>query len=139
MGPSTTLFFLGIEIDTVAQQLRMPAGKLVCIKCTLQYWSQIHVINPTKQQLQSLIRLLNHTASVVPPGCTFMQEIISNMKSPAHLEQQTCLMSGAKADIAWWLSFIDNWNGVGFFHPLAMLQSTKWSSQTFLVPGVAVP
>ena len=139
VGPSTTLFFLGIEIDTVAQQLHMPAGKLVHIKRTLQHWSQIYVINPTKQQLQSLIRLLNHTASVVPPGHTFMQEIISNMKNPAHLEQQTCLMSGAKADIAWWLSFIDNWNRVGFFHPLAMLQSTKWSSQTFLAPGVAVP
>ena len=69
-GLSTTLSFLGIEIEMVAQQLRLPAKKLVRIKHTLRHGSQ--TTNPTKRQLQSLIWLLNHAASVVPPGCTFM-------------------------------------------------------------------
>ena len=111
VGPTTSLTFLGIEIDTVAQQLRLPEEKLCRLKRTLARWSESK--NPTKRQLQSLIGLLNHAASVVPPGRTFIRELIANMKRPAHLEQRTRLTAEAKADIAWWRLFVDDWNGVG--------------------------
>ena len=111
VGPTTTLTFLGIEIDTVAQQLRLPADKLGRLKRTLLYWSESK--NPTKRQLQSLIGLLNHAASVVPPGRTFTRELIANMKRPSRPEQRTRLTALAKADIAWWRLFVDDWNGVG--------------------------
>ena len=87
-GPSSSLTFLGIEIDTVAQQLRLPENKLQQLKRTLATnWSNTK--NPTKHQLQSLIGLLNHPASVVPPGLTFIRELIENMKHPTLLDQRT--------------------------------------------------
>ena len=44
-----------------------------------------------------------------------MRGLIENMKRPTHLDQRTRLTAGAKADIAWWLMFVDGWNGVGLF------------------------
>ena len=103
-GPSTTLSFLGIEVDVVAQQLCLPAEKLVRVKHMLRHWSQ--TTNPTKRQLQSFIGLLNHAASVVPLSCTFMQEIISNMEKTSspratdspHVWGSPSLMTGKEWD-----------------------------------------
>ena len=37
------------------------------------------------------------------------------MKHPTRLDQRTRLTAGGKADIAWWLVFVDSWNGIGLF------------------------
>ena len=112
-GPTTSLTFLGIEMDTVAQQLRLPQEKLRRLKRVLLRWTTTS--NPTKRQLQSLIGLLNHAASVIPPGRSFLRGLIEDMKRPARLDQPTRLTAEAKADIAWWLLFVESWNGVGLF------------------------
>ena len=112
MGPASCLTFLGIEFDTVAQELRLPREKLTRLKSTLRHWSAS--TNPTKRQLQSLIGILKHAASVVRPGHLFCRHIIENMKKPRALEQRTRLTHGAKSDIAWWLLFAEEWNGVSF-------------------------
>ena len=70
-GPATSLTFLGIEIDTVQQELRLPAKKLRRLQQTLAHWAS--KINPTKLELQSLIGLLSHAATVVRPGRIFMR------------------------------------------------------------------
>ena len=88
----------------------------------LTRWSESK--NPTKCQLQSLIGLLNYAASVVPPGHTFIRELIANMKRPAHLKQRTRLTAEPKANIAWWRLFVDDWNGVRL---LPQLASTPFS------------
>ena len=112
-GPSTSLTFLGIEIDTVDQVLRLPDVKLAHLKRTLHRWQSTKY--PTKRELQSLIGLLNHAAAVVRPGRSFVRNLIENMKTPRLLDQPTRLTAKAKADIAWWLFFVEDWNGVGFF------------------------
>ena len=64
-GSTTSLTFLDVEIDTVAEVFHLPAYKLARPKPTLEHWSRM--TTATKHQLQSLISLLNHTTSVVPP------------------------------------------------------------------------
>ena len=56
-GPSTVLTFLGIEIDTVRQELRLPQNKMERICTLLREWAGRQ--NPTKRQLQSLIGQLS--------------------------------------------------------------------------------
>ena len=130
---SSSLTFLRIEIDTVARQLRLPTNKLQQLKRTLANWSNTK--NPTKRQLQSLIRLLNHVASVVPPDRMFMHDLIENMKRPTFLDQRTRFTAGAKEDIAGWFMFTDGWNGVGFFPRLTMNPSPRWWSPMPQVGG----
>ncbi len=62
-GPTTSLTFLGIEIDTVAGQLRLPADKMAQLTATISGWKERR--SCTKNQLQSLIGLLNHACKVV--------------------------------------------------------------------------
>ena len=65
-GPSTTITFLGIEIDSVAQVLRLPDKKLNRLRGMLAEWEGRR--SATKHQLQSLIGHLSHASKVVKPG-----------------------------------------------------------------------
>lgn len=63
VGPSTTLNFLGITIDSERQELRLPKDKLASLKATLSHWERHR--STTKRELQVLIGQLNHAATVV--------------------------------------------------------------------------
>ena len=109
-GPATTITFLGIEIDTLKQEIRLPHSKL---KHTLALWSRKRVA--TKRELQVLLGHLNHAATVVPAGKPFLRhiiEIMSPLKQADHLNIQ------CRSDLAWWYCFVESWNGVNFFHSL---------------------
>ncbi len=59
-GPTTTITFLGIEIDTIAGQLRLPADKMVRLTAAIAEWGDRR--SCPKNHLQSLIGL----------GCSIM-------------------------------------------------------------------
>jgi hypothetical protein len=72
-GPITTLTFLGIDIDTTQQQIRLPQEKLLRLSPAIaSQMKQASHPSPwgsgRKRQLLSLIGLLNHAATVVRPG-----------------------------------------------------------------------
>ena len=112
-GPATTLCFLGIKIDSRAQELRLPQEKLHRLKELLGQWSGRKVA--TKQQLQCLLGHLGHAARVVRPGRTFLRELIRTMSRPKHSYHKVRLNVQCKADIQWWNMFCHRWNGISFF------------------------
>ena len=65
----------------------------------------------TKRDLLSLIGLLNHAATVVRPGRTFLRSLIVASTSVKHLDHHITLRAQARADIAWWYTFVSSWNG----------------------------
>ena len=73
VGPSTCLPFLGIVIDSVAQELRLPADKLTRIRSLLTEWGNRK--RCTKHDLQSLAGQLQHAASIVRPGRSFIRRL----------------------------------------------------------------
>ncbi len=120
-GPATTLTFLGIEIDSLLCQLRLPRDKLENLTRILDHWMLRrhppgHSATPrrtgTKRDLLSLIGLLNHAAAVVRPGRTFLRSLIDASTTVKHLDHHITLRAQARADIAWWYTFISSWNGV---------------------------
>ena len=66
-GP-TCLVFLGIEIDTVAGQLRLPGEKLKRLQALLRQWGNRKVCS--RKDLESLVGMLNHACKVVRAGKT---------------------------------------------------------------------
>ena len=112
-GPSTSIIFLGILIDSLKQELRLPEAKLVQLLNSLRLWSRRR--SATKRELQSLIGQLNHAAAVVRPGRSFMCHLIDTMAIPRRQHHWVRLNLQCKADIAWWLSFVRGWNGVALF------------------------
>ena len=57
-GPSTVVTFLGIEVDTVAMELRLPQKKVSKLKSLVKEWLGRHSYR--KKELQSLVGKLQH-------------------------------------------------------------------------------
>ena len=60
IGPASTLTFLGIELDSVALQIRLPADKLADVQASLRRWRV--KLSCIKTELLSLIGTLSHAA-----------------------------------------------------------------------------
>ena len=91
-GPATTLTFLGIEIDTVSRELRLPRLKLARLKDTVEHWATRHSM--TKHQLEVLIGQLNDAAQVVPTGHPFLRNLLdakSLLSKPRHFMRAAVL------------------------------------------------
>lgn len=116
-GPTTALGFLGILIDTRVFELRIPAEKLQRLKQLLQRWSRR--TSCTRKDLESLLGHLSHAATVVTQGRTFLRQLfhlLSLERAPHH---HIRLNAGARADLLWWTTFLQDWNGTSFFHTAA--------------------
>lgn len=106
---TTTLTFLGLELDTLKFEIRLPTDKLEHLK------SEIKAIQnkrtATLRKLQSWIGTLNYACAVVPPGRTFLRRIVNLTRGL----QNRSLDREARADMKAWAIFLDHFNGKGFF------------------------
>ena len=81
-GPTTSIVFLGILIDSVKFTLSLPQDKLSRLKATISSWQSRR--SASKHQLQQLLGHLNHAATVVRPGRSFLRALIEASKHPRH-------------------------------------------------------
>ena len=117
-GPTTCLTFLGIEMDTQVSQLRLPAAKLHRLRLLLEDWGDRKVCS--RQELESLLGLLNHACKVVRSGRSFLCRMIDLLHSVAMhplIPHPIRLNREFRSDLAWWRLFIVQWNGVSFLPP----------------------
>ena len=71
--------------------------------------------NASKHELQRLLGYLSHAATVVRPGRAFLRRLIDIRKKPQLPAQRVRLNLDCQADLAWWATFIEEWNGVALF------------------------
>ena len=108
-GPTTCLPFLGIELDTEAMEIRLPADKLLQLRETIREW--IGRKAGRKRALLSLIGLLNHACKAVREGRSFLRRLIDVSASVQKLDGFVRLNASAQSDIYWWKEFATAWNG----------------------------
>ena len=87
-GSTTCLSFLGIELDTQALQLRLPAKKLSRLQSLIKLWQGKK--SCVKRDLLSLIGQLQHASRVVKPDRTFLRRMIplSTVATSPHQTEQ---------------------------------------------------
>jgi hypothetical protein len=124
-GPTESLIFLGILIDTSKMELRLPAEKLTELKSIIGQWKYRHA--STKRQLLSLIGKLAHAAKIVKPGRTFLRRMLDVAHGVKDLNHYVKLKSDFKSDLAWWEYFLEQWNG------LSMMESLHHNQAPFAV------
>ena len=73
-GPSTTLEFMGIILDTVWMEVRLPADKVERIQASLALFQTKKTC--TLKELQFPIGTLNFACKDIPPGRPFLQRMI---------------------------------------------------------------
>lgn len=129
VGPTTRLVFLGIELDTIAMEARLPAEKLSRLRSSIHTWQGRK--SCTKRELLSLIGDLQHASSVVSPGRTFLRRMIQTStigKKPYH---HIRLGRDFRSDLTWWGLFLEAWNGV------SLLRAVKRDSPDIVITSDA--
>ena len=123
-GPATVLEFMGIILDSVRMEARLPADKIEGLRVAFASFQARK--SCTLKELQSLIGTLNFACKVIPPGRPYLQRMIDltrNIKQPHH---HIKLSAGFFKDLEMWKQFIVNWNGASFF------LSSAWEDSTCL-------
>ena len=110
-GPATAITFTGVELDSVAMELRLPLEKLARLKSTLGGWRGRKACR--KRELLSLIGVLAHACKVVRSGRPFLRRLIDLSMSVRRLDQFVRLNWEARSDVEWWWHFCEKWNGIG--------------------------
>ena len=109
-GPSTQLTFLGITLDTVHMEARLPADKIARIKQMTTSW--LTKKNATKREILSLIGLLQHATKIVKCGRTFVSRMYATASKVKEIDFYTRLNKDFRSDLCWWHIFVDTWNGL---------------------------
>jgi hypothetical protein len=105
----TTVSFLGIELDTVLMEARLPQEKYE--KATTLVAETLHRSSVKYSELESLVGFLAFASKVVRSSRPFLREMytaLSRTPRTHHIR----ITGDLKKDLAWWDEFLPQWNGI---------------------------
>ncbi|KAM8945646.1 uncharacterized protein RCH25_048954 [Pelodytes ibericus] len=108
-GPVTCLCFLGIELDSVAGECRLPMDKLIGLRADISAAMGLRKIR--LQQLQSLLGKLNFACKIMPMGRVFNRRLAAATAGVSHPTHFIRLTPPLIADLAVWQLFLADYNG----------------------------
>ncbi len=97
-GPTTSITYLGIHLDTIQMFAAIPLAKRTELILTLRKWLTRAYCSLT--ELQSLIGSLMWVAQVAPHGRTFIQSLINRTKGKNRGSVRVKINKRCKDDIA---------------------------------------
>lgn len=108
-SPRTNIVYLGLVIDTVAQEVRVPTEKLDCAVNLIR--DSLSRKRVCKRYLQQIIGYLGFLCRAVRGGRSHLRRLIDlchTLKAPHHFLH---LSVGTKLDLQLWLEFLQEFNG----------------------------
>ena len=124
--PATLMTLLGIEFDSVKQELRLPEDKLQKLKKLVAGWRRRKVC--TRRELQSLAGHLSHACKVVRPGRRFLRGLFGLLSTFRRRDHFIRLNAAFRADLEWWHVFLSPWNGVAMMWDARAAETVEmWS------------
>lgn len=109
VDPCQRIIFLGVELDSLEMCVRLPWHRLMLLRETLTNFSKLK--RASKRQMQSLAGKLNWAAAVIRGGRVYLRGILNDLNSLTHGRDRMRLSADVKADINWWLSCMNTFNG----------------------------
>ncbi|CAG2257766.1 unnamed protein product [Mytilus edulis] len=124
VGPSTSLEYLGIILDSVHMIAKLPDEKLVRIKDILN--SYLNRRSCTKREILSLLGHLNYACKVIIPGISFVSYLLTLAHSVKELYHHVTITKGCRDDMAMWFKEArgDNVINASDFHLFTDASST---------------
>jgi len=99
-GPTSIIEFLGIIIDTVKQELRLPRDKLDRLLASI--YQLEHKRSCLRKDLESLVRVLEHACTVIQGGKAFLRNPIIKLHSVKEQHHHVKFNVPLRSDLAWW-------------------------------------
>ena len=106
--PTTSLPFLGIQINSSDMSMSVPELKKAGIMELLRKWE--HRRKCKKTELLSLTGTLSYICKVVRPGRIFLRRLFDLTKTVTAGHHHIYLNENSRADIQWWLDFLPSWS-----------------------------
>jgi hypothetical protein len=128
--------YLGIEVDAIKKEVRIPDEKMARVKELLREWEAKEKC--TLKEMQSLVGVLQHLCRAIKPGRLFVRRFIDRMYAgkegneratevddwddtetilehdDANESRMIELDRGCKEDLKWWIDFSETVNGNSF-------------------------
>lgn len=108
--PTTSLVFLGIQIDTQSMTMALPLDKLNHLRQVINSFLAARKVS--LRDLQSLIGSLNFACRVVSPGRAFCRRLINATIGITKPHHRVKLNHNIKQDLRIWQVFLQSFNGV---------------------------
>ena len=109
-GPATTIVFLGLELDSIKLEIRLPESKLRRLLLLLKKWEGKRA--GKKRDLLSLIGYLHHASKAMRQGRSFLRRLINLSMAVKPMDGFIQLNLAARSDIRWWSVYASQWNGI---------------------------
>ena len=114
-GPATCLKFLGLVVDTVEMEVRIPEEKLKVMQSQVE--NLLNAKKTTLRELQVLLGRLNFACRAVVPGRPFCRRLIDATKGVKHQHHRIRVTNGMKKDLLMWHQFLQVHNGRSMILP----------------------
>lgn len=112
-GPTTCLQYLGITLDSVNMEARLPLDKLDRITALLETF--LTKRKCTKRELLSLLGHLNFASRVIVQGRSFISYLLTLSGSVKELHHRVTISKSCQLELRMWHQHLSKWNGVSFF------------------------
>ena len=113
--PNTSVRWLGIVVDAANRTLSIPGEKVHNILEQVSMYT--HKSHITKKQLQSMLGQLLFVAKCVRPARVFVSRLLESLRQATNTSIK--VTEDMRADLAWFIQFCGEWNGVGIIAPAA--------------------
>jgi hypothetical protein len=110
-GPSQSISFLGVQLDSVQQTLSCTPARVAELTTLLRSLRHQRVI--TRHHAESLIGKLSFAAQVLPGARPFMRRMLDIVHACTSKRRSTPIHIGPsfRADVRFWLHHLSDWNG----------------------------
>ncbi|CAN2388360.1 RNA-mediated [Pristimantis euphronides] len=132
-GPSTTLCFLGIEIDSKRMECRLPREKVVLALEAVEAARKRKKV--TLRELQAMLGRLSFACRIIPMGRVFSRRLAiatAGVKAPHHFVR---IGKEHKEDLGVWSSFLKEFNGRTLMIS-PTVESAQWELYTDAAGGM---
>ncbi|XP_056124427.1 uncharacterized protein LOC130102426 [Rhinichthys klamathensis goyatoka] len=113
-GPTTSIEFLGINLDSAKFQASLPKEKIDRIILIASNFTDS--TDCAKRELLSLLGQLNYAMRIIPQGRPFIAHLLALSSSVHALEDRIILSDESKNELKLWINFLNQWNGLTFFY-----------------------
>ena len=114
LEPAQTMEFLGLTVDTVTMELRLPLEKMKKIRAESRAMARAEQVSA--RALARLVGKMNATSQVIPPAPLFfchLQMALSDTlnRNLQSYEAQVPMSQNCKEKLMWWDNHMAKWNG----------------------------
>ncbi|XP_042251963.1 uncharacterized protein LOC121886109 [Thunnus maccoyii] len=133
-GPSTSLEFLGITLNSITLQASLPTEKLHRISLLIQNFLMANTCS--KRQLLFLLGHFNHATHIIPQGPSILSHLLSIATAVPSIHNHVTLDSACKMELKMWHQFLSSWNGISFFYDDHVTDANDIQLYTDAAPSV---